>query len=79
MFRNSRQQLKRPAPSSIEDVKGKERNKRLSIDTRFAEKLESNSNVVEQMKSSYLTVKQQQQAIIDSRTRTLPIFLSLPS
>jgi hypothetical protein len=49
---------------------GKPKNKRLSIDTRFSEKLESNSALLEQMKSSY-KVKQQQQAIIDQRTRNI--------
>ncbi|KAJ3276183.1 hypothetical protein HDV01_005631 [Terramyces sp. JEL0728] len=51
-----------------EPKSAKPRNKRLSIDTRFSEKLENNSVILEQMKSSY-KLKQQQQAIIDSRTR----------
>ena len=49
--------------------KGKN-NKRLSIETRFAEKMENNTEMVDQLKSSYI-VKQQQQAIIDQRTRIL--------
>ncbi|KAI8899325.1 hypothetical protein BC833DRAFT_586082 [Globomyces pollinis-pini] len=65
--------LKRNAPSDSQDKQdplksAKSRNKRLSIDTRFSEKLENNSAVLDQMKSSYI-LKQQQQAIIDSRTR----------
>ncbi|KAJ3315109.1 hypothetical protein HDV04_004250 [Boothiomyces sp. JEL0838] len=64
---------KRPATESEngeekEPKSAKTRNKRLSIDTRFSEKLENNSVILEQMKSSY-KLKQQQQAIIDSRTR----------
>jgi hypothetical protein len=51
---------------------GKPKNKRLSIDTRFSEKLETNSALLEQMKSSY-KVKQQQQAIIDQRTRIIQL------
>jgi hypothetical protein len=59
---------KRTNSSGEEDgTKMKAKNKRLSIDTRFSEKLESNTALLEQMKSSY-KMKQMQQAIIDSRT-----------
>jgi hypothetical protein len=60
-----------PAESSSKIIKDS-KNKRLSIDTRFSEKLESNSALLEQMKSS-IKLKQQQQAIIDSRTSN-PLF-----
>jgi hypothetical protein len=55
---------------SNEEEARKLKNKRLSIDTRFSEKLENNSAILEQMKSSF-KIKQQQQAIIDSRSRNV--------
>ncbi|KAJ3303716.1 hypothetical protein HDV03_003589 [Kappamyces sp. JEL0829] len=63
-----RSSLKRINEDVAESLK-KEKSKRLSIDTRFSEKLETNSALLEQMKSSY-KLKQQQQAIIDSRTKS---------
>ena len=54
---------------SLGDTKDKSK-KRLSIETRFTEKMENNTEMVDQLKSSYL-VKQQQQAIIDQRTRII--------
>ena len=49
------------------DALKSDRPKRLSIDTRIPEKMETYQVLQEQMKSSF-KLKQQQQAIIDSRT-----------
>jgi hypothetical protein len=52
------------------DALKSDRPKRLSIDTRIPEKMETYQVLQEQMKSSF-KLKQQQQAIIDSRTSTM--------
>lgn len=66
-----RTSLKRIISDQDELKSQKGKNKRLSIDTRL---LENNSNLLEQMKSSF-KIKQQQQQIIESRTRnTLLIY-----
>ena len=59
-----------PRKRSLDDNNERLNKKRLSIETKFAEKMENNTEMVDQLKSSYL-VKQQQQAIIDQRTRIL--------
>lgn len=65
----SNRAAKRTASTSVESQEKKDKKKRLSIDTRFSETLESNSILVEQLKSS-MALRQQQQAIIDSRTKS---------